>query len=91
MIKTFNYKDIIEYSYRDYVKWKVREVVHEMRWEIEAYYEVTINSRIVRIVFYPDIIEPRIVLDLKGFFELIDKIDDRYKYVKNIYGSKKSI
>lgn len=83
----FNYQDLIDYFDSDIM---IREVIHDLRWELEAYYEVYINSRLVRVVFYPDIISPRTVLDRNQFRDLIKKIEDRYKYVKNIYGNKKS-
>jgi hypothetical protein len=82
------FKDLIKY---DKYEWRVREVVHDLRWELEAYYDDYINSRLIRVVFYTDIMSPRATMRKHEFEQIIKKIDDRYNYTKQRYGIKKGI
>lgn len=81
-MKMYKYTDLIDYFSDGSYGFMVREVVEDMRWELEAYYIDYINSYTIRVVFYPDIVSPQAIFDIVEWENLITKIKERYNYVK---------
>lgn len=76
------HKDIILFFGYYNFGFRVREVIDDLEWKLEAYYVENIGSHEINIVFMKDIISPRTKLSQNEFYILTKKIIERKEYVE---------
>ena len=85
-----NYRDIIYFCDVVDVGFKVREVIDDLVWKLEAYYEDTIVGIPILIVFDNDIISPKFMLNQEEFKSFIKRLQERKKYVQKSLSPRNS-
>ncbi len=88
---SISFKDIILYVdlYHDF---KLREVVDDLNWQVEAYYiyKIPNTEKTIKIVFEDDTISPREILNQKELEIFLNKLINTMNYVKESLSTRNS-
>ena len=78
------WEDCIDFvnAYHSYFDFKLREIVSNTFWKIEAYFTTFYKNSSLLIVFNRDVFSPSRVYSQREFVEILDNLTSVYNHIK---------
>lgn len=80
-----NYEDILKYYEFNVGEYKLREIVSNTYWRVEALIDIFSKNKSVKLIFNEDVVSPHRDYNHIQAQSLIDKLDEQYNDIMKTF------
>ena len=83
-LKQYSDQDLLVYATYNFENYYLREVTSNSYWNIEACFDVFKDNKSFTVIFNKDVISPHRSYNHLEMQEIIDRLEEEYKLIKEI-------